>query len=285
MKHLKLLVGCFIFLTATSVPSIAQQRAVTKADGVSSTMPEPIKVTAFTLNTGKSRLGRNARENDSWVTQPVVQVENTSGTAIDYLVLEVNLPDTKSTSADRPFMLAYGQAPGKKPLSKLEALQPGAKVSLTVGQNACDAVKSRLLASGIRPPSGSHVTVRINGVIFANGTAWFDGLLHVADPNDPRRWNVVSENPSQAELSTDLLPFKFAQASYLAGLNRPLNGPCWKRLGTEYVDCCGLQQYSAIMVNVWGGVFEPLLMSIECGDGTYCEWIKQVGCSSDPEGD
>ena len=286
MKHLTLLAGCLIFLTASSAQSFAQQRSATKPDGVSDTIAEPIKVTALTLKTGKKQPGRSALGNDDWTTQPVVQVENVSGKVIKYLVVELSLPGVKSGSSNRPFMLAYGQLPGTKPSSELvETLQPGARIDLTVDRNACEAVKSHLHAK-INPPAAGRVTTRINGVVFANGTAWIDGLMHVADPNDPLRWNVASEDQTQADLLMDTPGFKFTPASYLAGLHRPLNGPCWKRLGTQWVDCCGgLQAASAIMVQVWGGLFEPFIMSFDCGDGTYCEYVKQVGCSSDPEGD
>ncbi|HEV7683240.1 MAG TPA: hypothetical protein VGO68_14015 [Pyrinomonadaceae bacterium] len=286
MKHLTLLVGCLIFLTTSSIQSFAQQSSATKTDSVSDTIAEPIKVTAFTLRTGKNQPGRSALGIGDWITQPVVQVENISGKAIKYLVVEISLPSVKSGSTSRPFMLAYGQLPGTKPSSKpIETLQPGARIDLTVDQNACEAVKSHLLANS-NPPAGSRVKTRINGVVFANRTAWIDGLMHVADPNDPLRWNVASENQTQADLSMDVSTFKFAPVSYLSGPHRPLNGPCWKRLGTQWVDCCGgLQAASAIMVQVWGGIFEPLIMSFDCGDGTYCEYVKQVGCSSDPEGD
>jgi hypothetical protein len=285
MKHLTLLMGCLIFLTASSAQSFAQQSSKTKTDGVSDTIAAPIKVTAFTLRTGKNQPGRSALGSANWTTQPVVQVENVSGKVIKYLVVEISLPGVQSRSANRPFMLAYGQLPGTKPSSELvEALQPGAKTDLTVDRNACEAVKSHLLAKS-NLPSGSRVTARINGVVFANQTAWIDGLMHVADSNDPLRWNVPqSQNEADWALGSPI--FKFTQASYLAPLHRPLNGPCWKRLGTQWVDCCGgLQAASAIMVQVWGGLFEPLVMSFDCGDGTYCEYVKQVGCSSDPEGD
>lgn len=274
MKYVTLLAGCFIFLSASSVQSIAQQRMIPETKRLDSGIAQPIKVTAITLNTGR------------WLTQPLVQVENTSANAIQYLVIEIGLPSPKPTG-NGPFMLAYGQTLGGKPLSnKVDALQPGMKISLSVSRNACDTVKSDLLASGIRPRPGSHVSTRINAVVFTNGTAWFDGLLHVADPNNPLRWNVVDKHSDHVDLSSAIPLLKFMQASYTVSYNpTPRPAPCWKRLGTQWVDCCGLQIASAIMVQVWGGLFEPLPMSNDCGDGTSCEWIKQVSCSSDPRGE
>ncbi len=274
MKCLTVLAGCFIFLVTSPLQVVAQQRAARNFDfGVA----QPIKLTALTVN---NRSKRSGKEDGSWLTEPLVQVENASGKIIQYLVIEISLPDNRP-STNSPFMLAYGQPPGKSLPNVIETLQPGMKVGLSIDRNACDSVESHLLKSGIRPTGGSRVSTRINAVVFANGTAWFDGLLHVADPSDPRRW-LVAENLDQAGLSDDSRLFSFMPAAF-----RPKPTPelCWKRLGTQWVDCCpGLQIASAIMVQVFGGIFEPLPMIHECGDGSSCEWIKQVQCSSPPEG-
>lgn len=285
MKRLTLLAGCLIFLCAPFVHTLAQQqRTPTKAAGNNYFITEPIKITAFALKTTNSRSARSAAGNGSWVSQPVLQVENTSGKAIKYLVVEVNVPGTKSTSEKSPLMLAFGQAPGQTPLTKLAVLQPGAKVNLTVSRNACDVVSSRLLASGATPPNGSRVKTRINGVIFMDGTAWFDGLPHVADRDDPLRWNVVEESTTQAYLNYAPL-FKIGNVSYSTSpVEASSPDQCWKRMGTQWVECCGLMQASAILMQMWGGIYEPFPMSNECEDGSYCEWIKQVFCSSDPRG-
>ncbi|HET6979507.1 MAG TPA: hypothetical protein VFI24_24455 [Pyrinomonadaceae bacterium] len=268
MKHLTLLAGCLILLAASS-PQVFAQR--TAGNVVDSGVAQPIKLTTVSVNTGSNRRG-------SWLTEPLVQVENTSRETIQYMVIEITLPDAKPGTKGF-FMLAYGQIPGKT-LPNVPSLMPGMKVDLSVDRNACDVVKSNLLKSGIRPPTGSRVSTRINGVVFGNGTAWFDGLLHVADPRDPMRWNVV-ENLNQADLAGASPLFSFTPAAFRPKLTP---APCWKRLGTQWVDCCGFQFASAIMVQVWGGLFEPFPMSTQCEDGSTCEWIKQVGCSSDPEG-
>ena len=276
MKYLTSLVGCFIFLVALSPQVVAQQPAARNV--LDSGVAPPIKLTAVPINTGSNRAGKT---NGSWLTEPLVQVENTSGKTIQYMVIEVTLPEAKPTT-NGPLMLAYGQPPGKSLPNVIESLQPGMKVALSIGRNACDSVKSHLLKSGIRPTAGGPVSTRINAVIFTNGTAWFDGLSHVADPKNPMRWNVV-ENLDLAGLSSASPLFSFMPAAF-----RPKRTPelCWKRLGTETVDCCpGLQIASAIMVQVFGGIFEPFPMTHECGDGSSCEWIKQVACSHPPPED
>ena len=273
MKYLTLLAGCFIFVLASSLQVVAQQRAtINQFDfGVA----QPIKLTAVTVNTGSNRRGKT---NDSWLTEPLVQVENTSGKVIQYMVIEISLPDTNFTK-NESVMLAYGQPPGKSLPDVLKSLQPGMKVGLSISHNACETVKSHLLKSGIRLPAGSRVSTRINAVVFADRTAWFDGLLHVVDPMDPIRW-VVAENMDHAGLAGASPLFSFMPAAFRP---KPTTELCWKRLGTEMVDCCpGLQIASAIMVQILGGIYEPFPMTHECGDGSSCEWIKQVACSHPP---
>ena len=271
MKYLTLLVGCFIFLVALSLQVVAQERAA--GNVLDAGVAPPIKLTAVPINTG-------AKTNGSWLTEPLVQVENISGKTIQYMVIEITLPDTKPTT-NGPLMLAYGQPTGKSLPNVIESLQPGMKVGLSIGRNACDTVKAQLLKSGIRPAAGSRLSTRINAVIFANGTAWFDGLLHVADPKDPMRWNVVDLDLAGFSSASPL--FSFMHAAFRP---KPTTELCWKRLGTETVDCCpGLQIASAIMVQVFGGIYEPFPMTHECGDGSSCEWIKQVACSHPPPED
>ncbi len=286
MKCLILLTGCFILLCASLAHSQSKQRTPSNAARINASLTEPLRITPFALKTGTNRYGRSSPGNSGWISQPVIQVENISGKAIEYLVIEVSFPSTQGMGAQSPLMLAYGQAPGQKSSSRpAEALQPGARINLTIDRNAGNAVKSGLLASGTRPPSGSLATTKIDGVIFSDQTAWVDGLLHVADPGNPLRWNVVEQRPSRASLN-DVPLFSMAHASYrIFPLKVSRREQCWKRMGTEWVTCCdGFPvMASAILIQMFGGIYEPFYMSTNCPDGeTTCDWVKAVGCSYDP---
>lgn len=174
----------------------------------------PIKITPLSLNTKKT-----------WLAKPVIEVENTSRKPIEYLVIEITLPRDAATKEIAPFMLVYGQTPGRES-NLVPALQPGAKISLSVNKNACDWVKSQL--SAIRPMVGSRTNTRINAVVFGDKTAWFDGLLHNQDPINPSRW-LVMRNSAQRDLNI-MLQFKFTLASY--GATKPQNvlGSAWHRV-------------------------------------------------------
>ena len=131
MKYLTLLGRCLIVLVF-SLQVVAQQPAV--GNLLDAGVAPPIKLTAVPINTGSNRVGKT---NGSWLTEPLVQVENTSGKTIQYMVIEITLPEAKPTT-NGPLMLAYGQPPGKSLPNVMESLQPGMKVDLSIGRNACD---------------------------------------------------------------------------------------------------------------------------------------------------
>ncbi len=241
MKQVGLLLGSLILIASSALLTTAQRLVA-----------EPVVVTTPTIDARKSL-----------TSQTIVQVENISNKPIAYLTIEARLPGVTD-----PFLLAYGEQPGKPAAKGVKELQPGAKINLSVNQHACELTQKRLLAIRAR----SHATTTINGVIFNDQTAWFDGLPHVMEPNNPLHWNVV-QDASQ----NDSPMFSFLKAGFREN-NNASPDLCWKRVGTQFVDCCGLQQASAILVQVFGGILEPEQVETEC-----CSWTKAVGCSNPPE--
>jgi len=244
MKHVGLLLGSLILIASSALHATAQQLVA-----------EPLKVTTPALDARRSL-----------THQTIVEIENITNKPIEYLTIEVKLPGVTA-----PFMLAYGAQPGKSAANGVKALQPGAKINLSVDQHACELTQKRLLAVKARSRAGNHATTMINGVLFNDQTAWFDGLPHVMEPNNPLRWNVVQDTSQN-----DSPMFSFLKAGFWKD-NNASPDLCWKRTGTQFVDCCGLQQASAIMVQVFGGILEPFQMETEC-----CSWTKAVGCSTEP---
>src|SRR5262245_39355677 len=163
MKNAGLLLSCLMVITASALHATAQQL-----------MADPIKVTTPAIDARKSL-----------AKQTIVQVENVTNKPILYLTIETRLPGMPA-----PFMIAYGEQPGTS-ANGIKALQPGAKINLSVDQHSCELTQKRLLKLNARTLTGHHATARINGVIFNDQTAWFDGLPHVMEPNNPLKWNVV----------------------------------------------------------------------------------------------
>ena len=166
-------------------------------------------------------------------------------------------------------MLAFGQQPGKPVDRKVQALQPGAKINLSVDPHACDMIKKRLLKIDALSLSGNHATTKINGVIFNDETAWFYGLPHVMEPNNPLGWNPV-RNTSKALNDEPMFSFlKVGLRENRAELNQTI---CWEVVGTFYVDCCGIEQASTFMNKGTGDSF-PVDHYSSC-----CVWTEPIEC-------
>jgi hypothetical protein len=251
MKHIALLLGCLIVIASSAIQGMSQWNTRTGAR-VPQLVAAPLKITTPAIT-------RSAK---GWTRQPLVQVENVSTKPIEYLTIEVTLPGVTDQ-----FMLAFGKQPGKPFDHNIKALQPGAKIDLSVDQNACELMKQRLREMDARSLAGERATTKINGVIFNDETAWFNGLPHVMEPNNPLRWKVV-RNTSLASSPSDSPAFSFLKV----GARENSNIICWEILGTGYVDCCGVLQATQIMVKGTGD-WTPEDIETEC-----CRWRVAIEC-------
>jgi hypothetical protein len=251
MKYTALLLGCLIVIAASALQGMAQWSAITRTRGPQ-LVPTPLNITTPAINARATRSG--------WLSQPLVQVENVSNKPIEYLTIEIKLPGVTDS-----FMLAYGKQPGKPADNNIQALQPGQKINLIVDQHACELKKKRLREIDTRALNGNQATAKINGVIFNDETAWFNGLPHVMEPNNPLVWNVA-RNTASAESPA----FKFLKA----GLREESIIICWTIMQTNYVDCCGIQQASVFMVKGTGD-WSPERHNEEC-----CNWTAAVECNN-----
>lgn len=278
------LMGCLLFLGASPARWIVQGHTTTVAAEINPSIPEPLKVTPLTMKTDTRRPGRTAAGNDAWVNEPLLQVENASGKAVKYLVVVISYPGAEVSGAQLPLMLSYGQVPGREAAREAEGpLQPGAKVNLTVSRNACGGVASRLLAQSPQPPRANRVATRINVVVFADGTAWFDGALNVRDGGDPLRWNALVKSSSRAAQNSAPL-FRMTRTSYSAQ-PAPVSAQdseCGRQAGFYMMDCCdGFYVASAAIIPDPQGRFQLLPTLYTCPDDAgSCYFDQRVPCSS-----
>ena len=245
MKYAGLLLGCLFVITASALQAMPQSRT-----------PEPLKITTPTIDARRA-----------WVSQPLVQVENVSNKTIEYLTIQTMLPGVKE-----PFMLAFGQQPGKPADKNVQPLLPGAKVNLSVDQHACELIKKSSLRVDADSLNGNHATTKINGVIYNDQTAWFYGLPHVMEPNNPLRWNPV-RSTSKASKPTDSPMFSFLKVGLREDRSMETNQTiCWDVVGTFVVDCCGIEQASTFM-NKGTGEWFPVDHYTSC-----CIWTEPTEC-------
>lgn len=255
MKYAALLLGCLVLITCSALQGMSQWNTRT-GTRVPQLVATPLKITTAVIKTRTTKSGK------AWISQPLVQVENVSNKPVEYLTIQVTLPNVID-----PFMLAYGRQPGKPVDQSIKALQPGQKIDLSVDQHACELMQERLREIDARSLAGNRANTQINGVIFNDQTAWFNGLPHVMEPNNPLVWHVVRN--SAATAANNSSTFSFLKVGFRENNNTTI---CWEIQGTYYVDCCGIQQASLFMTKGVGDLTR-VEINTEC-----CQWYDAIEC-------
>ncbi|HEX5709683.1 MAG TPA: hypothetical protein VFX96_20560 [Pyrinomonadaceae bacterium] len=166
-----------------------------------------------------------------------VEVENTSGKAVNYLEIWVGLQSAGRRDARPPLRLRYGQVTARSSASARPALfRPGAKLMLEPSREDYTAAVGGSRAGSNSAPTSNEAVVGIRVVMFEDGMAWARGLYHERDPGDPLRWNVLDKSldAAAAELTGGL---RFTKASYTPTSARSQT-ECGRYGGYHIVSCC-----------------------------------------------
>lgn len=159
---------------------------------------EPIKVVNIKIKNKIVKSKEKFLENDDWLKDFLIEVENISGQTINYLEIELSFPRDQNGMPRAPAteILKYGvfpPLPGQTPyLNPSEPpLHPGNKT--IVGVASYEELLALLDYAG-HPRSIQEIKVRIGRVIFTDGTMWSGGSIFRRDPNDPKKWvNQLSQ--------------------------------------------------------------------------------------------
>jgi hypothetical protein len=211
---------------------------------------QPIKVVGVKLDADKQA---------KWLETLELQIENTSGRSIKYLLVHAELP---GMSLRVP--MNFGEAPGAK-TGGTELLQPGAKLSLKPAKAVCDRMKEQIVGSG-RVPSPRDFRMAINVVFFADNSAWKGGYLNYPDPANPSRWIA-------AEATTKV---NFLKASYKPTSN---SQTCYRYTGFNLQFCCDSNFVAnANFANDPNGHVQPTEAEACCGSGDCCIYTDIAPC-------
>jgi hypothetical protein len=208
---------------------------------------EPIKILAVNLN---------ANSPANWLEGLELQIENTSGKTINYLLLHVAIPDASGQRVSVP--ITFGQPAAKNGAN--EVLQSGAKVSLKPAKAACD--RMRQVTSGRRPNPKDFQT-SINVVVFADKSAWKAGEIHYQDRANASLWRTARElsRSNSSEI-------KFAPARYKPNAS---SQQCYRYTGFTLEFCCdsNFVANANFTPDVNGNV-QPVEAEACCGSGNCC---------------
>lgn len=147
---------------------------------------EPVEIKKIKVKNKVIKLKETFVENDDWLKEFAIEIENTSDQTILSLELQLSFSKDENGMPKAPAteILRYGViSPNVK--SSEPPLQPGERIVLTLDNY--DSLRALLDYAGHSKSIG-EVTVRMGRVIFADGTMWYKGSLFKRDPNNPNRW-------------------------------------------------------------------------------------------------
>ena len=267
-------VACLSLLMA-----MGPDQALTAKNSSTPSSNQPLKVVGVKLKQAKAQPKNTSTAKASWLDGLEVEIENTSGKIVRYLVIQVELPIVASDETSLRIPLWYGQVPVPNTKSdEVESVQPGGKLILTASKSVCDRMRKQLLESERVPASSKDIQTNINLVIFEDRTAWSAGQLHFPDPANTMKWISAEELTRKNSGDSRAFGMSYSKASYNSG-SRPQT--CYRDAGFELLPCCGgLYVGSKILVEDPNGHVHPNLVEACCSPGDCCSYIEIAGgCS------
>jgi hypothetical protein len=153
---------------------------------------EPVKVKKVKVKKGDIVLGQKfVDDDDDWLAGLTVSVKNTSSK--DILGVDVSLTLFTKEGGDKvddvpiQFPFSYGSDHAIAEDDSEKPIKPGHSVDITLRDDAYLMLKEGLARANY-PRKFQHVELRIDAVLFADGTLWRKGYIFVRDPNDPGKW-------------------------------------------------------------------------------------------------
>lgn len=265
------------------VMATGHHQALTAKDSSTPNSNLPLKVVGVKLNSESQSKDKSVGK-ANWLDGLEVDVENTSGKAIRYLVLNVEFPLSGSNGNSVRVPVTYGQAPVPNTKSgNFEFFQAGSTLNLRASKNLCENIRKQLLENGRGPVSAKDLRTNIHVVIFEDMTAWLGGQLHYPDPTDPMRWIAAEE--LKRNNSLDTVPgASYSKASYTS-TSRPQT--CFRTTGfhLQYCCCCTETGGNGYVTNVTftgdpNGHVQPNLVESCCpaSPGECCSYNEVAGC-------
>lgn len=217
---------CLIFVVVSMLLTLGLDRSLTANDHAIGSTNQPIKVLEVKLGATSSQ-----SKKAGWLEGLEVQIENISGKPIQYLVMHLEL--RAGTAARVP--LTYGQVFADANSGKVEAFQPGARLTLRASKIACERIE-QLVASGF-VPSPKEVQPNLHVVMFADKTSWMAGRLHYQDPVNPKKWIAVEELVRSETPVSEPFGMNFLKAGFKPSFK---SETCFRYVGFHWEECCGI---------------------------------------------
>jgi hypothetical protein len=263
--------GIIVSIALSCLLSVTLTHAQRKNSPPAEFLPAPVSVVRLNNDTRTSVSKFSPQRLD--VAGRFLQVENIAEKTIRYV--RIDFYDALAFQA--PVTLVYGQMNSGLNAKKWE-LKPGGRVFLSIEKNA-QPQRGQTFQQIAERLASSRGHSEISVVVFTDGTAWLEGMLHRQDPHDSSRWNVIKQQSASPNLSTVsglIEPVSFSPISFKAAT--PSYQQCYRYLGFTNIDCCGLTQVHHLLEPDPFGNWEPVFFNVQCDGGGSCEWQKRVIC-------
>ena len=226
----RFLSGSVLAISMTLLFVLAPDRSLTASNPEIGPVKSPLKVLAVRLNPIEPQTNDRSRQQAAPLEGLEIEIENTSGKPIQYLVVHAEVPTGLGTIVKVP--MVYGQPfPADAKTDKTESLQPGSKLSLRAAKNICELARKQLAATGV-VLTEKQVQPNVHLVLFQDRTSWMAGRLHVPDPANASHWIATEE---LARTQSPLRESSFSMASYKpASLSQQ---QCYRYIGFNIIGC------------------------------------------------
>jgi len=154
---------------------------------------EPVHVNKVKLKGKPAEFGKPFSDaDDDWLKGFSVNLTNSSNKDIVFIELTLTLfgKEEGLTPARTPlaYPVLYGESEGFLDGSTTaHPVRPNESIDVTLSDEAYDELKQMLLTDNY-PTIFRHVDVRLDKVIFADGTVWYKSYYFYRDPNNPKRF-------------------------------------------------------------------------------------------------
>jgi hypothetical protein len=229
MKHF--FSSSVLALSITLLFVLAPDRSLTATSPEIGPVKSPITVLAVQLNATEPQTNDRSAQHATSLEGLEVEIENTSGKPIQYLVVHAEIPIGPGETVKLP--MVYGQPfPSDAKTDKTESLQPGSKLILRAAKNICERARKQLAAKSVALTE-KQVHPNVHLVLFQDRTSWMAGRLHVPDPANAKHWIAVEE---LARTQSPVSELGFSKASYKpAGTSQQ---QCYRYTGFDIIFCC-----------------------------------------------
>jgi hypothetical protein len=175
----------FFFVSRTFFVSVAQIKDNRRKTVKKTFSPnEPVEIVSITARGKKVDLGEEFIQPTEWLRDLEIEIKNTSGQVIEFLVIDLLFPETTSTGNVMSFPLRYGRSTSTA--GTLEAEQqapigPNRSITLSLDDNRLLRLQ-RFLETRHKVDSLTRLDIRILKVHFDNGRGWDSGIPTKRDP-------------------------------------------------------------------------------------------------------